>query len=161
MFPTPGVAVVLGDSCPGGSCPAAVVRVALVQVVVVRIPKFWYQFDQFCQVFFKVFFGSLELKIGSIESKKIIIGSLKSEKLGSLQVHTGYLTFSLKKTLILLILIVTTGISKRQNFGNKKYCQSNWQIFWKTVIFGSICQIWHHLATLAKSCAISFENQIR
>ena len=43
-------------------------------------------------------FGSLELKIGSLDSEKIIIGSLESEKIGSLQVHTGYLTFSLKKS---------------------------------------------------------------
>jgi len=44
--------------------------------------------------------GSLELKIGALESEKIIIGSLESEKIGSLeltaeretgslQVHTG------------------------------------------------------------------------
>jgi len=46
----------------------------------------------------------LELKIGSLESEKITIGSLESEKSESpesekircLQVHTGYLTFSLK-----------------------------------------------------------------
>jgi len=49
------------------------------------------------------------LKIGSLESEKIIIGSLESEKIitrspesekiiiGSLQVHTRYLKFSLKK----------------------------------------------------------------
>ena len=42
-------------------------------------------------------FGSLELKI-ALESKKIIIGSLEWEKIGSLQVHTRYLMFSLKKT---------------------------------------------------------------
>jgi len=30
-------------------------------------------------------FGSLELKIGSLESEKIIIGSLESEKIGSLE----------------------------------------------------------------------------
>ena len=42
-------------------------------------------------------FGSLENQIGSLESEKIIIGALKSEKIGSLQIHTGYLTFSLKK----------------------------------------------------------------
>jgi len=46
---------------------------------------------------FRTRIGSLELKIGSLESKKIINASLKSEKIGSLQVHTGYLTFSLKK----------------------------------------------------------------
>ena len=40
-------------------------------------------------------FGSLELKIGSLESEKIIIWSQKSEKIGSLQVHTGYLTVEL------------------------------------------------------------------
>jgi len=39
--------------------------------------------------FFKAFF------IRSLESEKI--GSLESEKIGFLQVHTGYLTFSLKK----------------------------------------------------------------
>jgi len=41
-----------------------------------------------CNRFFKVFearFGSLELKIWSLESAKIIIGSLKSEKIGSLE----------------------------------------------------------------------------
>jgi len=44
------------------------------------------------------------LKIGSRESKKIIIGSLESEKIGfpeseksGPQVHTGNLTFSLKR----------------------------------------------------------------
>jgi len=41
-------------------------------------------------------FGSVELRIGYLESKKVIIGSLESEKIVSLQVHTGYLTFSLK-----------------------------------------------------------------
>jgi len=38
----------------------------------------------------------LELKIGSLESEKII-KCLESEKIASLQVHTRYLTFSLKK----------------------------------------------------------------
>ena len=40
------------------------------------------------QVFYGVLgtrFESLELQIGSLESKKIIIGSLKSEKIGSLE----------------------------------------------------------------------------
>jgi len=32
-------------------------------------------------------FGSLELKIGSLESEKIINGSLESEKIGSLESH--------------------------------------------------------------------------
>jgi len=41
---------------------------------------------------------SLELKIGSVESDKIIIRSLETEKIGSLQVHTRHLTFSLQKT---------------------------------------------------------------
>ena len=53
------------------------------------------------QVFWGVLrtrFGTLEFKIGSLESEKIIIGFLASEKIGSLQDHTGYLTFSLKKT---------------------------------------------------------------
>jgi len=36
-------------------------------------------------------FGSLEFQIGPLESEKIIIGSL--------QMHTGFLTFSLKNTL--------------------------------------------------------------
>jgi len=39
-------------------------------------------------------FGSPELKIGSLQSEKIIIRSLESEKIGFLQVHTRYLTFS-------------------------------------------------------------------
>ena len=40
---------------------------------------------------------SLEFQIGPLESEKVIIGYLKSEKIGSLQIHSGYLTFSLKK----------------------------------------------------------------
>jgi len=40
-------------------------------------------------------FGSLELKIASLKSDKIIIEYLESEKIGSLQVHTRYLTSSL------------------------------------------------------------------
>jgi len=52
--------------------------------------------------FFKGVFGT---QFGSLESEKIIIGFLKSEKIGFLQIHTGYgyhtgLTLSLKKTLI-------------------------------------------------------------
>jgi len=54
-------------------------------------------------------FGSLESKIGSLESEKITIGSLESEKIiiGSLELEKSgpyrsipikYLTFSLKKT---------------------------------------------------------------
>jgi len=30
----------------------------------------------------------------------------------------------------------------------QKCCQKSWQNFWKTVIIGNICQIWHHQATL-------------
>jgi len=30
-----------------------------------------------------------------------------------------------------------------------KILPKNWQIFWKTVIYGNICQIWHNPATLA------------
>ena len=44
------------------------------------------------------------MKIGSLESAKIVIGSLESEKIGSLeseigslQVHSRFLTFSLKE----------------------------------------------------------------
>jgi len=55
--------------------------------------------------FFKCIFGSLEFQIGSLESEKIIIGSLKSEnrvprirEIRSLQIHTELLTLSLKKT---------------------------------------------------------------
>jgi len=43
--------------------------------------------------FFK---GVLGTRFGFSESEKIVIGFLESE-IGSLQVHTGYLTFSLKK----------------------------------------------------------------
>jgi len=60
--------------------------------------------------FFKDVLGT---RFGSLESEKIIIGypepesekigSLELEKSGrSLQVHTGYLTFSLKKTLLII-----------------------------------------------------------
>jgi len=52
--------------------------------------------------------------MGSLESEKIIIGSLESEKIGplgseigSLQIHTGYLTFSLKKNCVSLTLTHT------------------------------------------------------
>jgi len=38
------------------------------------------------------------LKIGSLESDKIIIESLESEKIESLQGHTRYLAFSCKKS---------------------------------------------------------------
>jgi len=44
------------------------------------------------------FEGVLGTRFESLESEKIIIGSPESEKIGSLHVHTGYLTFSLKKT---------------------------------------------------------------
>jgi len=40
-------------------------------------------------------FGSLELKIASLKSDKIIIEYLESEKIGSLQVHTRYLNIFL------------------------------------------------------------------
>jgi len=56
-------------------------------------------------------FGSLELKIGSLESEKVITGSLESEKIGSLQVHTGYLTFSLKK--LNLVKLEPCGFSQK------------------------------------------------
>jgi len=42
-------------------------------------------------------FGALELKIGCLESQKIIIGSLEVEKLGPYRSTSGYLTFSFKK----------------------------------------------------------------
>jgi len=42
-------------------------------------------------------FGSLELKIGSLESGKVIIGSLESEKSGPYRSIPGCLTFSFKK----------------------------------------------------------------
>jgi len=47
---------------------------------------------------FRTRFGSLELTIRSLESEKIIMGSLESGEFGPLQLNTGYLTFSLKKT---------------------------------------------------------------
>jgi len=35
-------------------------------------------------------------------------------------------------------------------FLHKKFIATkSWQIFWKTVIYGNICQIWKHLVTLA------------
>jgi len=52
-------------------------------------------------------FWSLDFQIGSLESQKIIIRSLKSEnqvprirEIGSLQIHIWYLTFSFKKNLV-------------------------------------------------------------
>jgi len=50
-------------------------------------------------------FGSLELKIRSLESEKIIIGSLKSEKIGSLESeksgpYRSVPNIFLKKTLV-------------------------------------------------------------
>jgi len=44
---------------------------------------------------------------------------------------------------------------KRQIYDSKKYCQKDWQIFWKTVIFGNTCPFWHHLATLIKAAGFS------
>jgi len=41
--------------------------------------------------FFQGVLGTLELKIGSLVSEKIIIGSLKSEKIGSLQIPNIFL----------------------------------------------------------------------
>ena len=46
----------------------------------------------------RFFKGVLGIRFGSLESEKIIIGSLESKEIGSLQVYTGYLTSSLKKT---------------------------------------------------------------
>jgi len=37
---------------------------------------------------------------------------------------------------------------KWQKFGIKNIAKNSFQSFWKTIIFGNICQIWHHLATL-------------
>jgi len=36
---------------------------------------------------------------------------------------------------------------------SKNIAKNNWHILWKTVIFGNICQIWHHLATLSQNPA--------
>jgi len=47
-----------------------------------------------------------EFETPALESVKIIIGSLKSEKIWSLHVYTGYLIFSLKKTVFLLCIEV-------------------------------------------------------
>jgi len=52
---------------------------------------------------------SLEFQIGSLDSEKIMSGPksenrvLKIREMGSLQIHTRYLTFSSKKTLIRLL----------------------------------------------------------
>jgi len=53
--------------------------------------------------FFKVFQESHPRPFGSLESVKVIIGSLESENIGSLHVHTGYLIFSLKKTVLSIL----------------------------------------------------------
>jgi len=47
-------------------------------------------------------FGSLELKIGSLESAKLNYHRVpRIREIGSLQVYTGYLTVSLKKTVLI------------------------------------------------------------
>jgi len=38
---------------------------------------------------------------------------------------------------------------KWQILAIKNIAKKIWQTFWKTVHFGNICQIWHHLATLS------------
>jgi len=43
------------------------------------------------QVFFK---GVLGTRFGFLESEKIIMGSLGSEKIGSVKIHIGYVIFS-------------------------------------------------------------------
>ena len=83
-------------------------------------------------------------------------GKLKSDRKDNSQRLMLSCIFSLKfcnmhlinnpKWIVLSIL--TIGISKNGKFLAKKYFQKSWQTFWKTVIFGNICQIWHHLATL-------------
>ena len=67
-------------------------------------------------------FGALELKIGSLQSEKIIIGSLESREIGSLQVHTGYLTFSLKKNLLYLQTSWISQIWPEWQFSFKGVC---------------------------------------
>jgi len=62
-----------------------------------HLPLSFVAFLYSCSEFFRGVFGSLELKTGPLESEKIIIGSLESEKIGSLHVRIGYLIFSLKK----------------------------------------------------------------
>jgi len=42
------------------------------------------------------------------------------------------------------------GILNMAKIWHTKYCQKSWQTFWKTVIFGNFCQIWHHLATVRR-----------
>jgi len=64
------------------------------------------------------FQGVLETRFGSLESQTIIIGSLKSEKIGSLQIHIGYLTFSLKK-LLKYQTTVADGVSCEFDFCGK------------------------------------------
>jgi len=56
-------------------------------------------------------------RFGSLESDKIIIGSLESGKIGSLQVHTGYTIFSLKKLFVFLLL--TLNFIKKKALGTK------------------------------------------
>jgi len=46
--------------------------------------------------------------------------------------------------------------NKWQNFGIKHIARKRWQMFWKTVIFGSICKILHHLATLLSAPLVVF-----
>jgi len=47
----------------------------------------------------------------------------------------------------IVLSMLTIGISKNGS-SFTQILPKIWQMFWKTVIFGSNCQIWHHLATL-------------
>ena len=67
-------------------------------------------------------FGSLEFQIGSLESEKIIIGPLKSEKIGSLELEKSDpyspCRVSLKKTVYTLLLfkIITEDIESEMGW---------------------------------------------
>ena len=66
--------------------------------------------------------------------------------------YNNYSMFSSSKSIIFRHIVNMN--SHNMYFKNgkflvfKNFAIKNWQIFWKTVIFGNIRQIWHHLAIL-------------
>jgi len=61
----------------------------------------------------------------------------------------GILLINNPKRIVLLML--TNVILQYGKIWHKNIVNKMWQIFGKTMIFGTICQIWHHLASL---CAL-------
>jgi len=98
------------------------------------------------------------LKIGSLGSEKIIIGSLELEKIGSPQVHTGCRTFSLKKTEV----TSTTWSHNRR----KPLCETRSTGNWNSqsqISDSQTCSLhrWSHSCCYQVSCVCAFNGQLR